>query len=102
MSRIAIVYIKIEEDPVEKRETNKGYSGALMWLGYFDDEQKENGEDIDTYGMHLYENEGWCDQVMHEIMDRGEYSHDPKEAWENALKLAKSSKMHVVNPRYNT
>lgn len=97
-----IVYIKLEEDPVEKRYSNKGFSGALMWLGEFSEEQEENGENLEVYGMHLYENDDWCDLNMNEIMDRGEYFSNQKEAWESALNLAKDSGYHVVNPRFNS
>ena len=97
-----IVYIKLEEDSVACRETNKGFSGALMWLGEFTEEQEKNGEDLEVYGQHLYENDDWCDQNMHEIMDRGQYSSLEEDAWDNALQLAKSSGFHVVNPKFNT
>lgn len=97
-----IVYIKLEEDPDVCIKTNKGFSGVLMWLGEFTEIQEKNGEDLEVYGQHLYENDDWCDKNMCEIMDRGQHSSLEEDAWDNALKLAKSSGFHVVNPKFNT
>lgn len=92
-----IVYLRVEEDPVEKRENNRGYSVALMYLGEFTKEMKDNGELLEVYAEHLWENDSWVDSLMNEIMDRSQYFSNSKEAVQDAIELAKSQGYYVVN-----
>lgn len=92
-----MIYLKVEEDPCERRETNKGFSCALMYLGSYTEEYIKNRENLDTLAEHLWENNSYVDDLMNEIMDRSNYFSTEKEAFEDALKLAKKLGYYVVN-----
>ena len=98
MEDIVVVYLKSEYDGVEKRATGLGHSCVLLQLGIFTVEQQENGEDLEVWGEGLMENEDWVDDVCEDILDRGHYFANDKDAWKNALKLAEKSGYHVANP----
>lgn len=92
-----IVYLQVEEDPCERRETNKGFSCALMYLGTYTEEHIKNKETLETLAEHLWENDSYVDDLMNEIMDRSNYFSTEKEAFEDAFKLAKKLGYYVVN-----
>ena len=92
-----IVYLQLEEDSVEKRENNKGYSFAINYLGSYTKQHIINGEDLETLAEHLWENDAYVDSLMGEIMDRSIYSSDPKDCYESALNICKDLNYYIVN-----
>lgn len=90
-----IVYINVIED-LNKTSDIK-YVAEIMYLGVFDKTKFINGEKIEIYAEHLWENDYYVDSVNNEIMDRSKSWDNQLNAFQDAIKISKQLGYFVVN-----
>jgi len=89
-----IVYL--QENP----SSDKGAVVEINYLGEFDPEGKNTGEDLEVYGQHLWENDSYVDSLGPQILDTSDPHVTFEGAAEHALKIDKTRGFHVVNPDF--
>lgn len=93
-----IVYIKIQEDNTAVESLYRGFSCRLMYLGKFEDSQRDNGEVLEVFSQHLYESNFWDEDGINVTMDTSEWFATDREAFEDALELASARGFYIANP----